>query len=62
MSVPKRGIDQLAGYILFEAPSVDKTALREWVETWLNTWCPVVHAATATVALESKAKKKARKR
>lgn len=39
-AVPARGISQLAGYILNEAPFVSQTDLREWIETWLDAWCP----------------------
>lgn len=32
------GITQLVGYLLNESPT--PTVLREWVVTWLDTWCP----------------------
>lgn len=37
--VSKDGRDQLLGYLI--NLSQDQAATREWIETWLDAWCPL---------------------
>jgi hypothetical protein len=59
-AVPARGVSQLAGYILNEAPFTAKTELREWIETWLDAWCPLPVGSVAAQPAERNGERVAR--
>ena len=51
--VQATAIQQLCGYLWNEHGNVTREELREWVETWLDTYCPPEPNANPSAPLTS---------